>query len=520
MTGKNTIRSGKTVLLCVMLFAALFFAFPAFAGWNTSKNGKKITYTDETGVRATGLTVIAGRVYFFDESGALQTGWTATPEGYRYFREDGKTGGRRGCMVANVVFKIRNDLFGFGEDGVVLTGFQTLSDGSYYFKGGGKLGVRGKAVTDAFRTLPDGRRAYFQSNGRMAFGKWVCDHKYYVDETGNLLRNSVTKDGYLLKSNGKAKKKLKDSEFVKLSGNWYFYKKNKGLLKDRVFKYKGDYYYVDEDGIRQTGWITYGGFDYYFQSNGKAVTGKKTIDGETYTFNSKGQMEGSNASSGTKEKTGKASILILCGHGQGDSGAVGCNGQYYESSYTREFGKKIYDALLKIESVNAYLFNTNYDMYQQMRATVGSAGSFSGNGKKRRKVLAAIKTNSRIPDLTQFDYVLEIHFNATAVSAKDPGGDGHKKGTGTYVNSYKTAANRKIDQKIISSLNKLGLNTWGSGVYGSAGLLNAKVFTEIGVNYSLLETCFIDDRDDMKFYLKNRDEMAEAVAKTIAEYFA
>ena len=115
--------------------------------------------------------------------------------------------------------------------------------------------------------------------------------------------------------------------------------------------------------------------------------------------------------------------------------------------------------------------------------------------------------------------MLEIHFNATAENAKDPGGDGKKKGTGTYVNSYKSSANRDIDRKIISALNALGLNTWGSGVYGSSGLLNAKVYTEIGINYSLLETCFIDDKDDMKFYLKKRDDMAEAVAGAIAKYW-
>ena len=69
-------------------------------------------------------------------------------------------------------------------------------------------------------------------------------------------------------------------------------------------------------------------------------------------------------------------------------------------------------------------------------------------------------------------------------------------------------------------MNGLGLNTWGSGVYGSSTLLNARVFTELGMNYTLLETCFIDDRDDMKFYLKNSDEMADAVAKAIAAYFA
>ena len=537
MRNWNQFRSKRTVLLGALLLAALFFAFPAFAGWNTS--GKQITYTDAAGLEVTGLQTIDGRVYFFNEAGVLQTGWAATPDGIRYFREDGKTGARLGSMVAGNVVKIKDAWYGFGEDGIVLTGFQTIGKYSYYFTESDKPGVCGKAAVNTFRELPDGRRVFLREDGRMAVSQWIKDHKYYVDETGNVLRNSVTKDGYLLDSGGKAKKKLTDSEFVRLSGKWYFYRKKKGLLKDRVFKYKNNYYYVDSQGVRQSGWITWRGHDYYFESDGKAVTGKKTIDGESYKFNKQGQLRGTRVdpaaasalstdtdpdtetpASGTKESTGKASVLILCGHGQGDIGAVGLNGKYVESEYTRDFGKRIYEALQKAGRVNVELFNTGYDMFQQMRSVVGSAGSFTGSGKKRKKVLAAVKTNPRIPDLKQFDYVLEVHFNATVANKKDPKGDGSKKGTGTYVNIYKPASQRKVDQKIISAFNGLGLNTWGNGVNNSAGLLNAKVFTELGINYSLLETCFIDDKDDMKFYLKKRDEMAEAVANAVADYFA
>ncbi|MBP3872553.1 MAG: N-acetylmuramoyl-L-alanine amidase [Lachnospiraceae bacterium] len=519
MIGWTGVRSKRPTLFFAVLIMALLLSSPVLAGWNTTGKNTKVTYTDETGAAVTGFQAIGGLVYYFDAAGVLQTGWVNTTEGLRYFRTKGKAGGKLGSMIAGYSPVIDGNRYGFDADGTVLTGFQTIGNYSYFFSTTGRIGVYGRAVTNKFRTLPDGRKAFFQENGRMAYKKWVKNHTYYVDETGNKVCSTITKDGYVLKANGKAGKKLTDSQFVKLKGKWYFYKKKKGLLKDKVFKYKGDYYYVDEDGVRQRGWITWKGHDYYFLSNGKAVIGDKKIDGEKYTFNSKGQVKGSRGAYGTKATTGKASILILCGHGQGDSGAVGCGGQYAESAYTRDFGKRIYDALLKIDSVNAFLFNTNYDMYQQMKATVGSVGSFSGSGSKGKKVLSAVRGNSRIPDPTKFDYVLEIHFNATAENAKDPGGDGKKKGTGTYVNSYKSSANRGIDRKIISALNALGLNTWGSGVYGSSGLLNAKVYTEIGINYSLLETCFIDDKDDMKFYLKKRDDMAEAVAGAIAKYW-
>lgn len=518
MTYWSKIRSKKAVLLSLMILTALFFAFPAFAGWNVA-NRKNVTYTDPSGVPVTGLHTIEGRTYYFNARGILQTGWVQMPEGIRYFQPVGRAGAALGAMVSGGVVRINKATYGFDENGLLLTGFQTFETGSYFFRLGGKPGVRGMAITGKFRNLPDGRRAYFLPNGLMAVNRWVNGHKSFVDETGNMIRSTITDDGYVIKANGKVKKKLKKSAFARVGGNWYFFRKGQGLLKSQVFVFKGSRYYVDEDGIRQTGWISWEGHEYYFEADGKAATGQKTIDGEVYSFNEEGQLDGSDIATGTMSTTGKASILILCGHGQGDSGAVGCNGTYKEANCTRDFGKRIYDALLNTNSVNVQLFNTNYDMYQQMKATVGSVGSFSGNGNKRRKVLAAVRKNSKIPDVTKFDFVLEVHFNATGTNAKDPGGDGSKKGTGTYVNSHKSAANRKIDRKIISALNGVGLNTWGSGVYGSPDLLNAKVFTELGINYTLLETCFIDDKDDMKFYMRNRDDMAEAVANAIVGYF-
>ena len=40
------------------------------------------------------------------------------------------------------------------------------------------------------------------------------------------------------------------------------------------------------------------------------------------------------------------------------------------------------------------------------------------------------------------------------------------------------------------------------------------------VDYTLLETCFIDDMDDMAFYEKNKNNMAKTVADSIASFYA
>ena len=518
-------KKGKLLLFVSLLFLMTsMLTVTSSADWDQNKKGTKIWYTDETDTRVTGLNKIGAGYYYFNGAGILQTGWTMTEEGLRYFDPEGKPGKKLGRMYTEGVRRIGKYLYGFGSDGVVLTGLNKVGSAWYYFSASQKTGNRGRVAADKFVNLKDGRRAYFRENGKMAFKRWVRDKQYYIDAEGNLLRNDVAPGGYLVNAKGKVVKKL-SNEFFKLNGKTYFYKKNK-ILKNRVFRYKGRYFYVDADGVRKTGWVTWKGNTYYFRKKG-AVTGKAKVGGVYYEFNEKGQLqeEGSESySTGTKATTGKASILILCGHGQGDSGAVGSNscGTFYENVQTREFGTLIYQNLKKSSKVNAYLFNKNYDMYQQVRSRLGSDGiqsSITGSGKLKKKVLKSLKKSTVIPDPTKYDYILEIHFNATGYSSKDPSGDGSKKGTGTYVNQHKSSKDRAIDRKIIKYLNNCGLGTWGSGVYGSDGLLNARTFQELGVNYTLLETCFIDDNDDMKFYKKNKDQMAKQVAQAVIDYF-
>lgn len=523
--GVIILKKGRLLLfLSLLLLMVSVSAVPASADWVKNKNGTKVRYADETGSYVTGLIRIGKYTYYFNSRGYLQTGWVTSEDGLRYFETEGKAGGKLGRMLKGGVVRVGKHLYGFGSDGVVLNGLNQVGKYWYYFYSSKTPGTGGRAAAGKFVTLPDGRRAYFMENGRMARKKWVKNKKYYVDASGNLLRNTVAPGGYVVNAKGRVLKKV-SNEFFKLGGKTYFYKKK--ILKDRVFRYKGNYYYVDPDGVRRTGWIIWRGNKYYFYKNGKAATGRAKVGGVYYEFNSKGQLQGEESdtySTGTKATTGKASILILCGHGQGDSGAVGSNscGTFYENKQTREFGTLVYENLKNSGKVDAYLFNKNYDMYQQMRSVLNTYYSTSyvtGTGKNRKKTLSAIAKSSVIPDPTKYDYVLEIHFNATGTASKDPSGNGSKKGTGTYVNVHKTSTARAVDRKIIRYLNNCGLNTWGAGVYGSDGLLNARVFQEIGVNYSLLETCFIDDNDDMKFYIKSKSQMAKQVAQAVIDYF-
>ena len=113
--------------------------------------------------------------------------------------------------------------------------------------------------------------------------------------------------------------------------------------------------------------------------------------------------------------------------------------------------------------------------------------------------------------------MLEVHFNAKG-SGKDPQGDGRYTGVGFYINSYKSKTT--LEQKIISKINALGFPSWAGGVLRSSTLFNARICQELGVSYGLLETAFIDDGDDMKFYTSKKSKMAKAVADAIIAYYS
>ena len=113
--------------------------------------------------------------------------------------------------------------------------------------------------------------------------------------------------------------------------------------------------------------------------------------------------------------------------------------------------------------------------------------------------------------------MLEVHSNAAV--AKDEKGNGVCKGFGIYVNADKSGKARTIDNRIVANMRSTGSAIWGGGVVESSTLLNARVCNELGVNYSLIETAFIDDRDDMKFYKSKKKAMAKAVVKAIESCF-
>ncbi len=490
---KKKIRLFAVLLVVIASVCGFSMSVSAAEGWN--KSGSTYTYVSESGKKLTGWQTIGDYRYYFSQKGVLQTGWKKISGKYYYFEKTGSAG-KIGRMA--VGFKqIGKSRYLFKEDGTVTVGWKDYNNRRFFFSNSKKLGVRGRAIT-GWKTIGTAKY-YFNSYGVMQKSKWISG-KYYVGEDGKMLKSTVTPDGYVVNSKGVKTRVAKG--WIKVNGYNYYYVSGKMAVScwKTISGYK---YYFDENGKRLKGWQTIDGVKYHFGSTGK-LSVNTTVDGVKLGSDGKiveddDEMEDADSSttSGTTNNGGSGKkILIISGHGQGDVGATAKYGSttYYEYKFTREFAKLIYNKLSG-SSLNVTLYDQRYDLYQ----------------------VNAGKKTGPMPKLTDYDYVLEIHFNATVASSKDLSGDGSYKGVGMYIHSGKS--NYTIDKKIVNAIVATGFTAWGGGIHKTDGLLNAKTCQKKGVSYGLLETAFIDDKDDMKFYNKNKNAMAQAAATAILNYF-
>lgn len=468
-------------------------------GWVTIQ--KSVYYFRPTAVdgprgsAVTGFQTIDGATFYFDAKGVLLTGWQ-TIGGKRYYFTPSGAAGTLGRMYTGLN-KIEKKLYYFDASGSMTVGWVTYGNKKYFFTKSAKSKNYGVAYT-GWHTI-SGAKYCFKSNGVMRKSCWVSK-KYYVGSDGKMLKSCVTPDGYIVDSKGVRGKRA--NGFVTIGKKTYYC--SNGKLAVGIKKIKGKRYYFNAKGVRKKkGMVTVGAYKYLIK-NSVVQTGWVTYNGKRYYFKKNGRMATNTTINGIKlgpDGTAAVSVLILSGHGQGDSGATATYGStaYREDNLTREFAKLIYKQFATVApGLNVVLYDQNYDCYQ---------------------VLSGKKSGPK-PDFTMYDYVLEVHFNATVASNKDPNGDGKTKGTGMYINSAKK--DTTIDQKIVAAVAKAGgLSIWGggTGMMRSSTLFNAKTFQAKGVSYGLLETVFIDDRDDMNAYNKNKNAMAKAVAKAIGDYF-
>lgn len=178
-------------------------------------------------------------------------------------------------------------------------------------------------------------------------------------------------------------------------------------------------------------------------------------------------------------------ILLIPGHGDGDVGAVG-NG-CKEADLTREQVQLIKTELQKYKNVTVDIADPSKNWYQYVCKKGG-------------------KLNAK-----PYGYVLESHFNAIKAETAS---DGATKGTEIYVTTSEKGIS--VEQAIVDNIASLGFKNRGVKRYNWGLISNIK---KQGVSAALLETCFIDDIDDMKIYKAKKKEIAQKVAEGIATGF-
>lgn len=175
-------------------------------------------------------------------------------------------------------------------------------------------------------------------------------------------------------------------------------------------------------------------------------------------------------------------ILLISGHGNGDSGAVG-NG-YKEADLTRELVNLIAPKLREYATVDIY--NPTRNAYQDVKN-----GAFY---------------------ISNYDYALEIHFNAHSNASAH--------GTECYVTTMEKGI--KVEQSIMTNLRRYFTLRDNDAIKDGVKRSNfavIKTLKDKGISGALLEVCFISNKTDMIVYNANKDSIAEDIVGGIVNGF-
>ena len=177
-------------------------------------------------------------------------------------------------------------------------------------------------------------------------------------------------------------------------------------------------------------------------------------------------------------------IGIDMGHtlsGEG-TGSQGCG--YKEQNLTRELGKIVIE-MLKKEG------HTIYD------CTVDKSSN------NAQQLIDRVNKANKQP----LDLFVSIHFNACV---NDVRGNGRTTGTEVLLHSMSSKA-KPYAERIVKKIANVGLKNRGVKTH------NAYVLKHTKAPALLIETCFIDDRDDMNVYLKSPKKVAKAIVEGILD---
>lgn len=161
-----------------------------------------------------------------------------------------------------------------------------------------------------------------------------------------------------------------------------------------------------------------------------------------------------------------------------------CGNGYKEADLTRELVENLTKKLKQYATVDIYNKNRNafYDCQN---------GTFK---------------------IGKYNYVLEIHFNASA------NGKGH--GSECFVTTKE--AGITVEQAIMKNMSKFFTLRDNDSIFDGVKRTNFLVINTVksnGISGALLETCFIDNKDDMNIYQKNKEKIAQAICDGIVSGF-
>lgn len=182
-------------------------------------------------------------------------------------------------------------------------------------------------------------------------------------------------------------------------------------------------------------------------------------------------------------------ILLLNGHGGNpwDIGAPGCG--YHEADLVRECTDRVEAELKKY--ANVYRYPKNRNAFQDIE-----------NGDFRKVLLANFKG-------IKFDYAFERHFNAF---------NGKAYGTECYVTSAEEGIT--VEQAIMKRMGKYFTLRDNDSIFDGVKRTNFLVIQTLkamGISGALLETCFIDNPNDMAIWEENKAAIDHDIVMGIVE---
>lgn len=113
----------------------------------------------------------------------------------------------------------------------------------------------------------------------------------------------------------------------------------------------------------------------------------------------------------------------------------------------------------------------------------------------------------------KYKYVFEVHFNSCVNDTK-----GNGKTTGVEILVHQTEKGTSVEENILNNISALGFKNRGIKPRTDLKVMNTCKRIQ-GVSHALLETCFIDDKDDVMLYAITKEKIADAITSGMVKGF-